>query len=186
MGEVTPNARATSYHFDYGATTAYGTSTPDQSAGSGLVPVGATAAVSGLASDTTYHYRLVATNADGTSLSSDGTFTTTATTSGGSTGGAGGAGSGPTAVTVEHVLPGRRVARACLAPSSARRGKPKCTRYRRIGSFVINARAGLSRTRFTGRFGRHTLVRGRYLMIMVATDSARRRSKARRLAFRVN
>lgn len=50
---------------------------------------------------------------------------------------------------------------------------------------MINARAGLSRTRFTGRVGQRTLTRGRYLMLMVATDATGTRSSARRIAFPV-
>ena len=75
-GEVTPNGRVTMYHFEIGPTTSYGTSTPDQNAGSGVSAVAAGAAVQGLAPATTYHYRLVATSANGTTVGGDGAFTT--------------------------------------------------------------------------------------------------------------
>jgi hypothetical protein len=47
-------------------------------AGSGSSPVSVSGALSGLAPSTTYHYRLVATNADGTATGDDATFTTAA------------------------------------------------------------------------------------------------------------
>jgi hypothetical protein len=84
-GTINPNGQATSYRFEYGETTAYGSTvpTPDASAGSAATAVSVTAPIGGLAPDTTYHYRLVATNADGTTAGADRTFTThKATTAG--------------------------------------------------------------------------------------------------------
>ena len=77
-GQVTPNARATTFHFEFGPTDAYGSSTPDASAGNGFVPAAAEAAIEGLKPGTTTHYRLVATNADGTTTGADQTLTTPA------------------------------------------------------------------------------------------------------------
>jgi CSLREA domain-containing protein len=62
----------------YGTTTAYGSATAAQDLGAGNSPVSFAAAISGLAAGTTYHAQIVATNGDGTSLSPDLTFTTTA------------------------------------------------------------------------------------------------------------
>jgi CSLREA domain-containing protein len=76
-GSVNPNLRDAIYHFEYGTTAAYGTSTPASDAGAGNTPIGITAGLTGLAPGTTYHYRLVATNPDGTSSTRDATFTTT-------------------------------------------------------------------------------------------------------------
>jgi hypothetical protein len=75
-GTVDPNASATTYHFEYGTTTAYGLQSPDRSAGSGDAPVSVQAALSGLTSDTLYHYRLVASNTSGTSPGADRSFRT--------------------------------------------------------------------------------------------------------------
>jgi hypothetical protein len=83
-GSVNPNQRATSYHFDFGATDAYGSSTPTENLPAGNSPVGVSADLSGLAPSTTYHYRLVASNADGLSNGADQTFTTPALESTGS------------------------------------------------------------------------------------------------------
>ena len=75
-GSVNPNGSATTYSFQYGATTAYGSQTAAVSAGSGTSPVAASATLTGLAADTTYHYRLVATSAGGPADGNDATFTT--------------------------------------------------------------------------------------------------------------
>jgi hypothetical protein len=77
-GTVDPNGGATSYQFQYGTSAAYGASLPAASAGSGTEPQGAAAGLSGLAPGTAYHYRLVATNAAGTTYGADQTFTTPA------------------------------------------------------------------------------------------------------------
>ena len=75
-GTVNPNGEATTYYFEYGTDTSYGSPTSSASAGSGTSAVSVNAAISGLSSDTTYHYRLVATNSDGTSYGDDKTFNT--------------------------------------------------------------------------------------------------------------
>lgn len=79
---VNPNDDSTLYHYEYGTTTAYGSQTPTASAGSGDDWVLASARVNGLAASTTYHFRIVATNDEGTSRGSDRTFTTQAAPAG--------------------------------------------------------------------------------------------------------
>jgi hypothetical protein len=75
-GTVDPNGQSTTYHFEYGTTTGYGTPTPDANAGSGPNAGPVSADLSGLAPGTPYHYRLVATNSSGTTLGNDATFNT--------------------------------------------------------------------------------------------------------------
>jgi hypothetical protein len=78
-GTVNPEGLETSYHFQYGTTSTYGANAPSlqgTSAGSGTEAVPASVGISGLKPATTYHYRLVATNADGPTYSTDQTFTT--------------------------------------------------------------------------------------------------------------
>jgi len=76
-GAVNPNGEGTTYYFEYGLDTSYGSTTSSGSAGSGTSSVSVNAAISGLTSDTTYHYRLVATNSEGTSYADDKSFNTT-------------------------------------------------------------------------------------------------------------
>jgi hypothetical protein len=77
-GTVNPNDFATTYRFEYGTSTSYGTSVPvpDAPAGSGKLIEQVHQAITGLQPDTTYHYRLVATNSHGTSDGEDNSFAT--------------------------------------------------------------------------------------------------------------
>jgi hypothetical protein len=76
--EVNPRGLPTTYSFQYGTTTAYGSETPSPPAplGEGLSDVTRTAFISGLAPGTAYHFRVIATNALGTVEGPDTTFTT--------------------------------------------------------------------------------------------------------------
>ncbi len=75
---VDPGGIAASYRFEYGPTSAYGSSTPipEGSVGEGLEAHVVWAAASGLAPGSTYHYRVVASNELGTVYGPDQTFTT--------------------------------------------------------------------------------------------------------------
>jgi hypothetical protein len=75
-GTVTPNGQAVSWYFEYGTSTSYGSKTTAKSAGSGTSSVKVSASLTRLRTATTYHYRLVATNASGTSVGSDRSFST--------------------------------------------------------------------------------------------------------------
>jgi len=63
-------------YFQYGTSTAYGASTAHAAIAAALASAATTAAVSGLAPYTTYHFRLVAENAGGTTYGADQAFTT--------------------------------------------------------------------------------------------------------------
>jgi predicted lipoprotein with Yx(FWY)xxD motif len=81
-GTVYNYGGTTTYHFEYGTTTAYGTivPVPDADAGPALF-TSVSQPVTGLAPNTVYHYRLVSTNSiEGTGFSEDGTFSTALTT----------------------------------------------------------------------------------------------------------
>jgi hypothetical protein len=75
-GAVTPNGQATTWYFEYGTSTSYGSKTAAKSAGSGTGSVNVSASIAGLRRTTTYHYRLVATNASGTTVGGDRSFST--------------------------------------------------------------------------------------------------------------
>lgn len=73
-GTVNPNSIATDYHFEWGTTVSYGNSTATVSAGSGMSDILVNAGITGLSAGNTYHFRLVATNSDGTTNGDDMTF----------------------------------------------------------------------------------------------------------------
>jgi hypothetical protein len=75
-GSVDPHGQATGYVFQYGTTKAYGAQTPLASAGGGSATVKVAQAISGLASDTTYHYRILATSPAGAAPGGDRTLKT--------------------------------------------------------------------------------------------------------------
>jgi hypothetical protein len=80
-GTVNPDGvPVTGCEFEYGTSTSYEGSVPCEQApgsiGSGASPVAVSAVVKGLASGTEYHFRLVASNANGPNHGSDATFQT--------------------------------------------------------------------------------------------------------------
>ncbi|HET7511074.1 MAG TPA: fibronectin type III domain-containing protein [Solirubrobacterales bacterium] len=74
-GSVNPNSLETKTYFEYGPTTSYGSKTAEVSVGSGSTTLEKAQAVTGLTANTTYHYRIVATNSSGMSQGTDRTFT---------------------------------------------------------------------------------------------------------------
>jgi hypothetical protein len=75
-GSFTGNGAHTTFHFEWGKDSSYGSSTPEQDAGSPSGPATVATALGGLAPVSTYHYRVVATNSDGESKGDDEVFTT--------------------------------------------------------------------------------------------------------------
>jgi hypothetical protein len=76
-GTVNPNDLSTDVIFEYGTSTAYGnlvTATPSTITGN--LNVGVTANITGLQPNTTYHYRVTATNSVGSTSGADATFNT--------------------------------------------------------------------------------------------------------------
>jgi hypothetical protein len=89
-GTIDPPIARTTYRIEYGSTQAYGSATAETPAGGSAVA----APLTGLAPETAYHYRVVATNPFGTGQAADGTFTTLAyRPPSATTGGPGGVGS---------------------------------------------------------------------------------------------
>jgi phosphodiesterase/alkaline phosphatase D-like protein len=96
-GTVNPLDSSTSVTFQYGTDTSYGnTVTADQSPLSGSLAVGVSKTITGLVGNITYHYRVVAVNAGGTTYGADMTFTINA--------------SAPTAVTNAATAVGNDIA----------------------------------------------------------------------------
>ena len=75
-GTVNPHGLATTYLFEYGKTTSYGSKTASKSAGSGTSSVAVSTTIASLSPGTTYHYRIVATSTAGTSKGADRSFKT--------------------------------------------------------------------------------------------------------------
>ncbi len=74
-GAATTGGAAATLYYQWGTSTAYGYTTPAQEAASST-STQPQADLSGLAPGTTYHFRLVATSADGTAYGADESFTT--------------------------------------------------------------------------------------------------------------
>jgi len=77
-GTVDPNGQEVfNCHFEYGATTSYGSNTLcSVSPGAGESPVEVSASAKGLTANTTYHFRIVAASGGGVVYGGDETFTT--------------------------------------------------------------------------------------------------------------
>jgi hypothetical protein len=99
-GTVNPGGAQTAYHFEYGTSSSYGLTTRDTDAGNGSSAVSVSAGISDLTADTTYHYRLVASNADGSSQGADRTFRTRANAKAPSVSSVAASGVGPAGATL--------------------------------------------------------------------------------------
>ena len=76
-GAINPGGQTTTYFFQYGTTTKYGSQSPLVSTTENRT-IAAKATAGGLVPETAYHFRLVAINALGATFGGDATFTTTA------------------------------------------------------------------------------------------------------------
>jgi CSLREA domain-containing protein len=79
-GTISPNARATTWSVQYGASTAYGKRTRNATLAAGTGADAVKAVLSGLKPHSLLHYRILATNADGTKFGADETLKTTSFT----------------------------------------------------------------------------------------------------------
>ena len=77
-GKVNPNGRPTTYYFEYGTSTSYGSKGTTVSVGNGTSTANVSGTLTGLKGGTTYHFRVVATSDAGTSRGSDLSFVTAA------------------------------------------------------------------------------------------------------------
>jgi len=79
-GSVNANNASTAVTFEYGLTTSYGTSVAAaQSPVTGTSATAVSSAITGLTPNTTYHYRVVGVNAEGTTNGADESFTVQST-----------------------------------------------------------------------------------------------------------
>lgn len=75
-GTVEPGGEPTTWVVEHGTTTDYGQRTSSRSAGDGTAPVDVSVQLTGLETGVTIHYRVVATNGDGTARGEDRTLRT--------------------------------------------------------------------------------------------------------------
>ena len=75
---VNPHGVESTYHYEYGTETTYSTAAPEEEVHPGSVPVTAPREITGLVPNTTYHFRIVSSNASGSIVGEDQTFTTAA------------------------------------------------------------------------------------------------------------
>jgi CSLREA domain-containing protein len=202
-GTITASSQGAGYYFEYGTTTAYGS----QTQGLFLPPpsnsqVTVSLLVAGLRQGTTYHFRLVAFNADGTSRGADQSFTTNDRTKPVLTllkvaPGIFRAAKGTTisftlseAATVtfkvDRVLPGVRKGSRCVAMTARLRRGRACTRYVPVKGTIVQAgTAGGNRVSFDAKVGGRTLVPGAYRLSASPRDPGLNVGKTAITAFRV-
>lgn len=75
-GRVNPRGAPTAYHFQYGLTTAYGHATPSVTLSAAASAISVVDGIKSLRPATTYHYRVLASNRNGSSTGLDRTFHT--------------------------------------------------------------------------------------------------------------
>jgi hypothetical protein len=84
-------------------------------------------------------------------------------------------------ILVERKLPGRRVGKRCVPPTPKLRKRPRCIRFKRVGTLTFRNRpANQNAIVFRGRIGRRVLAAGSYRATITATDAAGNRSKPKR------
>ena len=200
-GTVNPSARETTAVFQYGTTTSYGSTVELGIAGSGVGSVPVSALLAGLRQGVTYHYRLVATNAEGTTAGADQTFTTLDKVkpvlsllrvlpglfhrNKGATIGFKLSEAATITFRVDRVLRGVKRRGNCVVRKRRARDRP-CTRYVQVpGSFARSGAEGPNTFHFDGRVGGRLLFPGAYRLRGSPRDNAGNVGKTVVAAFRV-
>ena len=202
-GTVTPSSQATGYSFEYGTTTAYGAQTqalflppPSNS------QVAVSFLVAGLKQGTSYHFRLVASNADGISRGTDQSFTTNDRTkpvltllkvapgifraAKGTTISFSLSEAATVTFKVDRVLPGIRKGRRCVAKTARRRRGRACTRYVPVkGTLTQAGTAGANSVAFDAKLGGKLLRPAAYRLSASPRDPGLNVGKTAITAFRV-
>jgi CSLREA domain-containing protein len=169
-GSVAPNQASAQIHFEYGTSTAYGSSSPVQSL-SGVQAQAVTASLTHLKPHTTYHFRLVATSADGTTDSADRTLTTVGAPAPRVSGLAikkktisyRDSEAAITTFTVFRATTGVKHGKRCAKKTKHAHGR-KCTQLHKVGGFKHADQAGANRFKLPARVGGHRLTAGKYVI----------------------
>jgi CSLREA domain-containing protein len=201
-GTVDPSYRETTAYFEYGRTTEYGSKTPVRNLGSGSGQVPFTEPLAGLRQGVTYHYRLVAANAEGTTMGADQSFTTLDRTKpvltllrvvpglfhrkNGATLAFTLTENATVTFRFDHVLRGVKRRGRCVARTRRNRHRRPCTRYLPVtGSVVVTGSEGPNSLHFDARVGEKLLTFGAYRLRARARDPAGNLGKTVVAAFRV-
>lgn len=193
-GIVNPNGLATTYRFDYGPTTSYGTTTAAVALGADASGHPVQTVISGLTPSTRYHVRVVATNSLGLAFGDDVTFTTLADTVAPTIGPVSATPKSPrrgtpvalrfrlseaagVTVTIDRIGSGRKRGTRCDARATA---GPRCATFTRVATVRRQLAAG-NPVRFVvpARPGGKALSRGTYRLTVQATDVSRNASRTR-------
>jgi hypothetical protein len=86
-------------------------------------------------------------------------------------------------IGIERALAGRRKAGRCVAPSKARKGAKRCTRWRRLTTLREQATRGPNSVRFSGKVRGRALRAGRYRAVATAKDAVGNPSRRRKAGF---
>jgi hypothetical protein len=153
---VNPNAQDTTVRFEFGLTTAYGSRTARIDPGDGTAGTAVTALLTGLPDGTTFHYRVLATNGDGSSTGADRTFRTPSSPTGGPPPTGGG---GSTRPKLSHL----RLRPARFRPVTRRHHRHRGTRISYRDSVAGRTTFAVQRRRAHARHGkRFVRLRGRF------------------------
>jgi hypothetical protein len=201
-GTVDPSLRETTAWFEYGRTAEYGSTTPVRYVGAGNGAMSFTEPLAGLRQGATYHYRLVAANAEGRTVGADQSFTTmdrqkpvlsllrivpglfhrkngvtfSFTLSENAT----------VTLRFDHVLRGVRSRKRCVKITRRNRRHRPCTRYLPVpGSVVLAGTEGKNSTHFDAKVGEKLLTFGAYRLRATPRDATGNVGKTVLAAFRV-
>jgi hypothetical protein len=202
LGTVNPSLRETTAWFEYGTTGQYGSTTPVRDVGAGNGQLSFGEPLGGLRQGATYHYRLVAANAEGTTFGADATFTTLDRTKPALTNvrivpglfhrknGAAFAFTLSENATVtfrfDRSLRGVRRGNRCVKITRRNRRHRPCTRYLPVAGSVVQAGAeGPNSIHFDATVGTKLLAFGAYRLRATPRDAAGNVGKTAVAAFRV-
>jgi hypothetical protein len=207
-----PDAQGASVVFQFGTSASYGSQTATQQLGAGAGSTSFGSVAAGLKANTTYHFREVVTNPDGSSVGADRTFKTstgapklsklkmhpskivpapgrgasfTKKRKTGATVSYRDSRKATTTFTVQRPGKGFKSSKRCVAhkPKGHRKAK-RCTLYKSVGTFKRKDKSGANHFHFTGRVKRKRLRPGRYRLQAVA-HSGKTKSRAVTVKFRV-
>jgi hypothetical protein len=178
VGSIDEIGVPTSYRFQYGPTTAYGSETPAVDLGSEITVQPVAATLAGLNPGTTYHFRLVATNEAGMGYGHDQTFTTLPAPPTSSSSSTTPAFAGVTLVSTRLALSGKFITLRLSCPAGTAggcSGQTKLSARRRTGT----RRVALGKARFTMAAGARAKVRLRLSRAGLQRLAGVRRLRAR-------